>query len=187
MTDEQKFLKKTQVRSLIVEHELQRFMVDLAQQVRNDVTNLKGLTGNQLRLSQVRSLANALAPAGASDSPQLRLARLHELAAGQLQRREQKLPPAITRFDPKAATSHAPAELFWLYVAGRLAGLRSGDDAHPGDLERLCKRIKGKYPDLWPEGQPDAPLRHQLHLRLAETVIYNLVETWEYANEEVMA
>ena len=163
------------LRQLVLAHELQRWTATLARTVQSDAKELKQhlkAHNRAPRLTQIRSLANALAPLGAKASPPFRLARLHELVAGQLQRRGQKIPAPMSRM------KEAP-DSFWLYVAGRLAGLRSGDQQKPGEVERFWAALHARYGDLWP-AEPDPAIAAGVHLSLAEAFVYHLVETWEY-------
>jgi len=171
------------LRELLLEHELQRTATLLASNIQSEVRQLKQhLEGGRRapRLSQVRSLANALAPL-AGTTPAWRLARLHELVAGQLQRRDEKMPTPITQ--PIRRTEKLPAS-FWSYVAGRLMGLRSGDWDQPGEVELFWRRMTERYALDWP-AHPDAGTLARIHLRLAEALVYHLIETWEYTESEV--
>lgn len=170
------------LRELLLERELQHTATLLASNIQSEVRRLKQHLeerGHAPRLTQVRSLANALAPlAGAM--PAWRLARLHELVAGQLQRREEKMPAPITQ--PIRRTEELPGS-FWSYVAGRLMGLRSGDWEQPGAVELFWQHTSDRYALDWP-ARPDAETLARIHLRLAEAFVYHLIETWEYTETE---
>ncbi|MDH7487491.1 MAG: hypothetical protein QHJ81_14605 [Anaerolineae bacterium] len=170
------------VRQLVLAHELQRWTSTLANTVQSEARELKQhleARESAPHLTQVRGLANALAPLGAEDSPERRLARLHELVAGQLQRRGQRIPSPMLRMG-------VPPDSFWVYVAGRLAALRSGDQQEPGEVEKFWALLQERYGGLWP-AEPDAATGARVHLRLAEAFVYHLVETWEYSGREAIS
>jgi|GEM_PF-6944623 len=174
-----------QLQRFILEHELEQHAAEFGRRVQEEAQSFKRhlkRSDNMPRLTQVRSLANALAPQGAADTPSRRLARLHELAAGQVQRLK---PPTLL---PKPFTQMTLNEAdlpdkFWVYIAGRLGGLRMANAGHPGELEHFWAKLRSRYGERWPE-HPDAETETLIHLCLAETFVYHLTETWEYSDPE---
>ncbi len=173
------------LRTLLFDHEVERRCTTLARHIQQEAALLKEqLTQARRapRLSQVRSLSNVLAPQGAGDSPAQRLARLHELAADQWQRARQQnqaLPPIA----PPGSRARNLPDSFWLYVAGRLVSLRSGNWDQPGETENLWRGLHSRDKNAWPE-RPDAATLADIHLRLAEAFVHHLIETWEYSESE---
>jgi hypothetical protein len=134
--------------------------------------------GNLPSTSQIRALANALSPQGVGDDARQQLLRLHSLIARHLLRTQKSdsitLPPALPRLAPDQVPD------FWDYVAGRLLALRSGDSTSPGQVEKLWQIIGSRYQvDVFAQA-PDAAQLDAIHLRLAQTFLYALTETWEY-------
>ena len=176
---------ETALSELLLIHEIELDATQLAQEIRCEVTLLKQqLTQLQRtpRLSQVRSLSNALAATGASDNPTLRVARLHKLVANQLERRKTSTPSPITQAIYQA---DALPDSFWGYVTARLLGLRSGNLQQPGRTEEVWRTLSERYTRLsWPTSPPVETL-DLIHLRLVETFAYYVIETWEYTTEEL--
>jgi hypothetical protein len=197
-----------QLQQFILEHELDQYATGFGRHIQEEAQSFKrhlARLGKAPRLTQVRSLANALAPRGAvrpappdvgergrsgqaasrkevTVPPQAYgLARLHELVAGQLRRLKRRSPPAPLTQE-QVADADLPDE-FWVYVAGRLGGLHTADAAQPGELAQFWAGLRTHYGDTWPE-QPDAETAGLIHLRLAETFVHHLTETWEYFDPE---
>jgi len=197
-----------QLQQFILDHELERYAAAFGRRIQEETRLLKRHLAHlekTPRLTQVRSLANALAPRGAARpappdirerrradqappqqaaaiSPQAyRLARLHELVAGQL-RRLKKAAPAAPLTELTLAGAGLPDE-FWVYVAGRLGGLRMAGAEQAGESAHFWAELRNRYGDDWPE-QSDSETAERIHLRLTEAFVHHLTETWEYFDPE---
>lgn len=158
------------LRALVLAHEGERVATRLTTQVRDAVHTLRARLAQAPRLSQVRSLGNALAAQGQGDTPGLRLARLHGLVALQLERYAKE-------------NDRLPAKQLWQRCAQELERLRSGSPDAPGKVEEVWQNVGRRYAGLnWPT-EPAAAQADEIHLRLAESFVHAWSEAWEYAEK----
>lgn len=175
------------VEQLVVMHEMEMKAIQLAREIQREAARLKRQLSSMKKapyLSQVRSLNNALTPQGAKDSPALRLARLHQLVAFQLERGKEELPAPIVH---GIEAADALPTSFWQYVAARLLGLRLGNGSSSGLTEQVWQTVTTRYKQRAMPATAKSTLaekqhliQDQIHLRLAETFVHQLCESWEY-------